>query len=48
MKEVLYVPDVIANSGGAIAIIGMEMNGWSQKEAEKKVIKTIREPVQYS
>jgi len=42
-RAILYVPDFIANSGGAIAIIGMEMSGWSQEEAEKRVIQTIRE-----
>jgi leucine dehydrogenase len=42
-REILYVPDFIANSGGAIAIIGMEISGWSQEEAEKRVIQTIRE-----
>ena len=42
-RAILYVPDFIANSGGAIAIIGMEMSGWSHEEAEKRVIRTIRE-----
>ena len=42
-RAILYVPDFIANSGGAIAIIGMEISGWSQEEAEKRVIQTIRE-----
>ena len=42
-RAILYVPDFIANSGGAIAIIGMEISGWSQEEAEKRVTQTIRE-----
>ena len=42
-RAILYIPDFIANSGGAIAIIGMEISGWSQEEAEKRVIETIKE-----
>ena len=42
-RGILYAPDFIANSGGAIAIIGMETRGWSRKEAEEKVIKTIKD-----
>jgi leucine dehydrogenase len=42
-RGILYAPDFIANSGGAIAIIGMETRGWSRKEAEEKVIETIKD-----
>ena len=42
-RAILYVPDFIANSGGAIAIIGMEISGWSQEEAEKRVIQIIKD-----
>jgi leucine dehydrogenase len=42
-RGILYAPDFIANSGGAIAIIGMETRGWSRKEAEEKVTKTIKD-----
>ena len=42
-QGILYAPDFIANSGGAIAIIGMETRGWSRKEAEQKVTKTIKD-----
>ncbi len=42
-RKILYAPDFIANSGGAIAIIGMETRGWSRKEAEEKVTKTIKD-----
>ncbi len=42
-QGILYAPDFIANSGGAIAIIGMETRGWSRKEAEEKVSKTIKD-----
>lgn len=42
-RGILYAPDFIANSGGAIAIIGMETRGWSRKEAEAKVTQTIKD-----
>ncbi len=42
-RGILYAPDFIANSGGAIAIIGMETRGWSRKEAEDKVTGTIKD-----
>ncbi len=42
-RGILYAPDFIANSGGAIAIIGMETRGWSRKEAEDKVTDTIKD-----
>jgi len=41
-REILYAPDFISNSGGAIAIIGMETRGWSREEAEEKVTQAIR------
>ncbi|MGD9039017.1 MAG: Glu/Leu/Phe/Val dehydrogenase dimerization domain-containing protein [Desulfobacteraceae bacterium] len=42
-RGILYAPDFIANSGGAIAIIGMETKGWSRKQAEEEVVKTIKD-----
>jgi len=42
-RGILYAPDFIANSGGAIAIIGMETRGWSREEAEAKVTQTIKD-----
>ena len=42
-RGILYAPDFIANSGGAIAIIGMETRGWSRKQAEEKITETIRD-----
>ena len=45
LKEqgILYAPDFIANSGGAIAIVGMETRGWSREEAKGKVTQTIKD-----
>lgn len=36
-RQVLYAPDYAINIGGAMAIIGIETMGWSQKEADKNV-----------
>jgi leucine dehydrogenase len=41
-RQILYAPDFIANSGGAIAIIGIETRDWSREEAKEKVIQSIR------
>jgi leucine dehydrogenase len=42
-RGILYAPDFIANSGGAIAIIGIETKGWSRDEAEQRVVQYVRE-----
>jgi leucine dehydrogenase len=42
-RGILYATDFVANSGGAIAIIGMETRGWSRKKAEQKVTETIKD-----
>ncbi|MFH1242302.1 MAG: Glu/Leu/Phe/Val dehydrogenase dimerization domain-containing protein [Pseudomonadota bacterium] len=42
-REILYAPDFIANSGGAIAIIGTETGGWSKEEAEERLVKLIKD-----
>jgi leucine dehydrogenase len=42
-RDILYAPDFIANSGGAIAAIGVEIKGWSREEAEEKVVQLIKD-----
>ncbi len=42
-RGILYAPDFIANSGGAIGIIGMETKGWSREKAKKNLTQTIKE-----
>jgi len=39
---ILYAPDYVINAGAAIAIPGMELRGWTRKEAEKRVIDSIQ------
>jgi leucine dehydrogenase len=39
---IVYAPDFVINSGGAIAILGLETQGWTRERAEKEVVETIR------
>lgn len=41
-RDILYAPDFIANSGGAMAIIGMEVRSWSHEEAEERLVHGIK------
>ena len=36
-RGILYVPDFVANAGGAMAIVGLELLGWSRPEMEARV-----------
>jgi glutamate dehydrogenase/leucine dehydrogenase len=39
---VLYAPDYLVNMGGALALSGMEELGWSQAEAEARVVERVK------
>jgi len=41
-RGILYAPDYVINVGGAMAIIGMETQGWTQERAEKEVVESVR------
>jgi leucine dehydrogenase len=41
-RGILYAPDYVINVGGAMAIIGIETQGWTQERAEKDVIESVR------
>ncbi len=41
-RGVLYAPDYVVNSGGAIGVIGIEMLGWSRQRAEKEITSSVR------
>ncbi len=45
-RGILYAPDYVVNVGGAMAIPGIENQGWSQAEAEDKVVKSVRDALQ--
>lgn len=36
-RGILYAPDFIANAGGAVALPGLELLGWSEEEVEKRI-----------
>jgi leucine dehydrogenase len=41
-RGILYAPDYVVNVGGALAIIGMETQGWTRQRAEQEVIESVR------
>ena len=41
-RGILYAPDFVINIGGAMAIMGIETQGWSRERAEKEVVETVR------
>lgn len=45
-RGVIYAPDYVVNVGGAMAIPGIEILGWSQAEAEEKVVESVRYTLQ--
>ncbi len=45
-RAITYAPDYVINVGGAMAILGIELLGWSQGEAEEKVIGAVRRTLQ--
>jgi len=40
-RGILYTPDYLVNMGGALALSGIEDRGWSQAEAETRVVETV-------
>jgi leucine dehydrogenase len=41
-RGIVYAPDFVINSGGALAILGLETQGWGRERAEREVVETIR------
>ncbi|MEE9555539.1 MAG: Glu/Leu/Phe/Val dehydrogenase dimerization domain-containing protein [candidate division Zixibacteria bacterium] len=41
-RGILYAPDFVINVGGAMAIMGIETQGWNRERAENEVIDTVR------
>lgn len=41
-RGILYAPDYVVNVGGAMAIIGMEIQDWTRAQAEQEVIDSVR------
>jgi glutamate dehydrogenase/leucine dehydrogenase len=42
VKGIIYAPDYVINVGGAMAIIGLETQGWTRERAEKEVAESVR------
>ena len=42
VRGILYAPDYVVNVGGAMAGIGMEVQGWTWKRAEQEVVESVR------
>ena len=41
-REILYAPDYVVNVGGAMAGLGMEVQGWTRERAEQEIKETVR------
>ena len=41
-RDILYAPDYVVNVGGAMALLGLETQGWTQERAEKEVADSVR------
>jgi leucine dehydrogenase len=41
-RRILYAPDYVANVGGAMAILGLETQGWTREQAEREVAESVR------
>lgn len=42
-RGILYAPDFVVNSGGAILLLGLEVFGWSEEETRAYIISTVRD-----
>ena len=41
-RSILYAPDFVVNSGGAIYLLGRELLGWTEDEATERITLTVR------
>lgn len=46
-RGILYAPDYVINVGGAMAILGLETQGWTQEQAEKKVTESVQRALRH-
>jgi leucine dehydrogenase len=42
-RGILYAPDFVVNSGGAILLIGRELLGWSAEQTRDYIVTTVRD-----
>jgi leucine dehydrogenase len=41
-KGILHAPDYVVNVGGALAVTGLETQGWTRERAKAEVVQTVR------
>lgn len=41
-RKILYAPDFVTNIGGAMAIMGLELDGWTNEKARENVRNAVR------
>jgi leucine dehydrogenase len=41
-RGILYAPDYVINIGGAMAIPGLEVMGWTREQAEREVVESVQ------
>jgi leucine dehydrogenase len=46
-RGILYAPDYVVNSGGAIFIVGMETQGWTRRKAENMVTEGVQDALSH-
>jgi len=46
VRGILYAPDYVVNVGGAMAILGLETQGWTQERAEREVVESVGRALQ--
>lgn len=42
-RGILYAPDFVVNSGGAVYLLGRELLGWSGDETQQRIVSTVRD-----
>ncbi|MGE5335324.1 MAG: Glu/Leu/Phe/Val dehydrogenase dimerization domain-containing protein, partial [Nitrososphaerota archaeon] len=42
-RGILYAPDFVVNSGGAVYLLGRELLGWSGDETQERIVSTVRD-----
>jgi leucine dehydrogenase len=40
-RGILYAPDYVINTGGGIALIGIELRGWSREDTDQRIVETV-------
>lgn len=41
-RDILYAPDYVINVGGAMAVLGIEIQGWTHEKAVKEVVGSVQ------